>query len=649
MNKRTLSEEVNRQLKLMGLITESSGEGPITYLRKLILPAIEGGENSIEKFFGKEVAKDLESKGVKNLNDLDFKLSNGVKDLPIGSESKILNNEINDLLTKLVNQSSKKIFTDLNLGFYAKNIVVDFFKLKNNPQLKSFGDAIMKLDLTNPSIINRPDVQDYLKKARRAFDEVFGPDEDFTKWFNNYYTKELENGKIVGPDQTGLKLEKPSATPKPNVNSRVTDALKSYKYDYIKNNNLDNFNSLVKKYKNREFTTDQFLKFLETGAKINLSKPVKKVYSIKGVKFTETEYDDIVKLIEDIDNKLKSGELDTRYRTTFGTIRIETTRGKTSDVIGYTNEWVDDIAKQNNWNPRDVDIWKNAGGIAPYKTSDVYINMSHPYYTKTFLRDLVFHEFGHMKDPALIKSPRYSLNYDPKGAPMNKKYFYHQSEKTANISSYQNSLTYQVNKWIELGLTKDVIISKLEKFKKMLQSGNLRIDDIQYIFGKDWGIAGHDLMRMFNAQRGLYTKQKKDILSKYYVQIDDIIKQLSIGTRTNKSTTQKLGTELIPVISLRRPNGQIGTQGFTSENMINLIEYISTKKGFEMPTYKTLKELIENLKKDSDIVKSITSYVESDPITAIKLPDGTINIKDGNHRANLLNLLGVENIPVIFK
>ena len=106
---------------------------------------------------------------------------------------------------------------------------------------------------------------------------------------------------------------------------------------------------------------------------------------------------------------------------------------------------------------------------------------------------------------------------------------------------------------------------------------------------------------------------------------------------------------MIPVSSLKRPNGQIGTQGFTSENMINLIEYISTKKGFKIPTYKTLKELIENMKKDGDIVKSITNYVESDPITAIKLPDGTINIKDGNHRANLLNLLGVENIPVVFK
>ena len=122
-----------------------------------------------------------------------------------------------------------------------------------------------------------------------------------------------------------------------------------------------------------------------------------------------------------------------------------------------------------------------------------------------------------------------------------------------------------------------------------------------------------------------------------------------LGTQSNKSINRKLQTEMIPVSSLKRPNGQIGTQGFTSENMINLIEYISTKKGFKIPTYKTLKELIENIKKDGDIVKSITNYVESDPITAIRLPDGTININDGNHRANLLNLLGVENIPVVFK
>lgn len=104
--------------------------------------------------------------------------------------------------------------------------------------------------------------------------------------------------------------------------------------------------------------------------------------------------------------------------------------------------------------------------------------------------------------------------------------------------------------------------------------------------------------------------------------------------------------ELIPTDLLRRPNGHIGTQGFTSESLFNLLKHISEIKGFELPKHESLKELINKLKDSSEKVDMIIDYVKSDPIEITKLPDETYVIKDGNHRANLLNLLGVDKLPI---
>jgi predicted nucleotidyltransferase len=57
------------------------------------------------------------------------------------------------------------------------------------------------------------------------------------------------------------------------------------------------------------------------------------------------------------------------------------------------------------------------------------------------------------------------------------------------------------------------------------------------------------------------------------------------------------------------------------------------------------KELIFRLREDPVKVKKIYDYVKSDPVTLSKMPDETYTVSDGNHRANLLNLLKVENIP----
>ena len=104
--------------------------------------------------------------------------------------------------------------------------------------------------------------------------------------------------------------------------------------------------------------------------------------------------------------------------------------------------------------------------------------------------------------------------------------------------------------------------------------------------------------------------------------------------------------ELIPTDFLRRPNGHIGTQGFTSESLFNLLKHISKVKKFDLPEHNSLKDLIDKLRNSPKIIDMIFDYVKSDPIEAIKLPDDSYSIKDGNHRANLLNLLGVDKLPI---
>jgi hypothetical protein len=59
------------------------------------------------------------------------------------------------------------------------------------------------------------------------------------------------------------------------------------------------------------------------------------------------------------------------------------------------------------------------------------------------------------------------------------------------------------------------------------------------------------------------------------------------------------------------------------------------------------KEFIENLREHPNKIKTIYNYVVTDPVVLSLLPDDTYALNDGNHRANLLNLLYVNNIPSI--
>ena len=104
---------------------------------------------------------------------------------------------------------------------------------------------------------------------------------------------------------------------------------------------------------------------------------------------------------------------------------------------------------------------------------------------------------------------------------------------------------------------------------------------------------------------------------------------------------------MLPMDNIRRPNGSVGHQGFTPESIINLVRHISNVYDLNLPEYDSLKDLILTMREQPEVKAYIMDYIKSDPIRVVQLPDESYHLKDGNHRANLLNLLYFDSVPAI--
>ena len=134
---------------------------------------------------------------------------------------------------------------------------------------------------------------------------------------------------------------------------------------------------------------------------------------------------------------------------------------------------------------------------------------------------------------------------------------------------------------------------------------------------------------------------------------DDSTSESIIEAERQKEISSQI--ELLNTEEVRRPNGGIGTQGFASEQMKDLVSYLSDLLGLNIPfelldkSKEELKPLIDFIKADKNIINKIVEYIKTNPSEILYLPDGTIQFEDGNHRANLLNIIGSNIIPVIEK
>jgi hypothetical protein len=131
----------------------------------------------------------------------------------------------------------------------------------------------------------------------------------------------------------------------------------------------------------------------------------------------------------------------------------------------------------------------------------------------------------------------------------------------------------------------------------------------------------------------------------YYMNLQENIQR--IKQMMGVLSEEDMGYVMLPMDNIRRPNGSVGTQGFTPESIINLVKHISNVYELNLPEYDSLKDLILTIREQPDIKNYIMDYVKTDPIQVLQLPDESYHLKDGNHRANLLNLLHFDSVPAI--
>jgi hypothetical protein len=86
---------------------------------------------------------------------------------------------------------------------------------------------------------------------------------------------------------------------------------------------------------------------------------------------------------------------------------------------------------------------------------------------------------------------------------------------------------------------------------------------------------------------------------------------------------------------------RLGTQGVSYDTAERLIKNI----GLNPNDYSSLKEVAEVIRNNPELLDNLRKEVANNPITLSVLPDGSVDIIDGNHRAVLMDMVGETQIP----
>lgn len=110
--------------------------------------------------------------------------------------------------------------------------------------------------------------------------------------------------------------------------------------------------------------------------------------------------------------------------------------------------------------------------------------------------------------------------------------------------------------------------------------------------------------------------------------------------------TIESANERIVLSRLKNRRGEIGNQGFTAEGVKNILEHISGEK---IPTELSLKEVLGKVNESPILLSLVKTFLEEHPIEISLLPDDTIHLEDGHHRAFIADQIGVISLPVKYK
>jgi hypothetical protein len=202
--------------------------------------------------------------------------------------------------------------------------------------------------------------------------------------------------------------------------SPITKEIQSLKPAYIERFGRNKYDELLREYISGTSDKNYFLQSLNSAKKAspNLASFVTRF----GIKFSKNEIDQIRKVIDNIGSDV------------IDIVKLETKNGpRTIRVRKVDGDWV---AK----NRPDL---TNSAGWAQSEDNLVVINRAATQYMNNkSIDDLLIHEFGHIKDPSIIKSPVYQKLYNTKAS--------------QGIESLKKVADYEKTDWGALGLSKPV-------------------------------------------------------------------------------------------------------------------------------------------------------------------------------------------------
>jgi hypothetical protein len=273
----------------------------------------------------------------------------------------------------------------------------------------------------------------------------------------------------------------------------LTENIKKLKPKYIERYGQESYDRLLKDYLSGLSDRKIFLKSLTSGGK---AAPQAANFVTKfGIKFSKNEIAQIKKVIDNINDDA------------IDIVKLETKNGpRTISVKKVDGDWV----AQNAPN------LTNSAGWAQSADDLVVINRGATQYMDyKSIDDLLMHEFGHIKDPSLVKSPVYQKLYSDKAS--------------QGIESLKKAADWEKTDWDALGLSKPV--DDIADLKKVGQQ--------KYILNPNEIIANNTMTLQSLATE---TKRWAEVLPKKQILqgLDDIINHAKGNPNAWSSDAERL-------------------------------------------------------------------------------------------------------------
>jgi hypothetical protein len=202
--------------------------------------------------------------------------------------------------------------------------------------------------------------------------------------------------------------------------SPITKEIQSLKPKYIERFGVNKYEELLRDYISGVSDKNYFLQSLNSAKKAspNLASFVTKF----GIKFSKNEIDKIQKVIANLENDA------------IDIVKLETKNGpRTIRVKKVDGDWV----------AKNRPDYTNAAAWAQSADDLVVVNRgATQYMSAKDIDDLLMHEFGHIKDPSIVKSPVYQKLYSTKAK--------------QGIDALKMAADADAIKWAELGLEKPI-------------------------------------------------------------------------------------------------------------------------------------------------------------------------------------------------